>query len=107
MALIYHYSSPLFGEATSGLWILLLAQLILLVRELRKGPITGVGGFLFMSFCSFPFAPYILALRVSIDCLVHHPSSQLQQRSNGFVFDCTSVDSEPVSIDLTCLLKSK
>lgn len=52
---------PMTGN-TSVIWVLAAAQLALLLGEIRKGQVTGVGAFVFMSFLFFGVRPIYLVL---------------------------------------------
>lgn len=43
-------------------WVLAAAQFVLLLREIRRGQVTGAGGFIFMSFLFFGVRPIYLML---------------------------------------------
>jgi hypothetical protein len=52
---------PLIGT-TMAVWVLAGSQLALLVGEIRKKQVSGVGGFIFMSFLFFGVRPIYLIL---------------------------------------------
>jgi hypothetical protein len=52
---------PLIGT-TMAVWVLAASQLALLVGEIRKGQVSGVGAFIFMSFLFFGVRPIFLIL---------------------------------------------
>lgn len=52
---------PLIGT-TMAVWVLAGSQLALLVGQIRKGQVSGVGGFIFMSFLFFGARPIYLVL---------------------------------------------
>ena len=52
---------PLIGM-TMAVWVLAASQLVLLVGEIRKKQVSGVGGFIFMSFLFFGVRPIYMIL---------------------------------------------
>jgi hypothetical protein len=52
---------PLIGT-TMAVWVLAGSQLALLVGQIRKGQVSGVGGFIFMSFLFFGVRPIYMVL---------------------------------------------
>lgn len=52
---------PMIGTQ-AVIWVLAASQLILLIREVRSGQVTGAGAFIFMSFLFFSVRPIYLVL---------------------------------------------
>jgi hypothetical protein len=50
------------GGSVTAVWVMLASQLSLLVGEIRKGQVSGAGGFIFMSFLFFGVRPLYLVL---------------------------------------------
>ncbi len=57
---------PLF-ESVSATYLLFLSQLILLVDQFRRGQVSGVGGFVFMSFLFFGVRPIYIVTESDYD----------------------------------------
>jgi len=60
-AVMLFVAYPMIGT-TAAVWVLSGAQLVLMLREIRQGQVTGVGGFIFMSFLFFGVRPIYLVL---------------------------------------------
>ncbi|MBE2179864.1 MAG: hypothetical protein IAE97_05285 [Chthoniobacterales bacterium] len=54
---------PMVGGTVATVWVLVASQLLLLVREVSRGQVTGVGGFLFMSFLFFGVRPIYMVMQ--------------------------------------------
>lgn len=54
--------SSLFIGSTFAVWLLSIAQLLLLARETFKGQVSGAGGFMFLSFTFFAVRPIYIIL---------------------------------------------
>ena len=62
-AILLLIAYPMVGSA-AAVWVLACSQLVVLVRELRTGQVTGAGAFIFMSLLFFSGRPiYILIER--------------------------------------------
>jgi hypothetical protein len=58
---LFFAAYPLIGTATA-VWVLAGSQLVLLFGEIRRGQVSGVGGFIFMSFLFFGVRPIYLII---------------------------------------------
>jgi hypothetical protein len=61
-ALLLAIAYPMIGT-TAVVWVLAASQLALLFGEIKKGQVTGAGGFIFMSFLFFGVRPIFLLLQ--------------------------------------------
>ena len=61
-ALLIFIAYPMTGNA-AVIWVLAASQLALLVGEIKKGQVTGVGGFIFMSILFFGVRPIFMVLQ--------------------------------------------
>ncbi len=62
-AILLLIAHPMIGSA-AAVWVLACSQLVLLLREIRTGQVTGAGAFIFMSLLFFSLRPiYILIER--------------------------------------------
>jgi hypothetical protein len=60
-AVMFFVAYPMIGT-TAAIWILSGAQFALLLKEIRRGQVTGAGGFIFMSLLFFGVRPIYLVL---------------------------------------------
>jgi hypothetical protein len=59
---LFIIGSYFFNDSLFSVWLLAISQLILLLRELLKGQVSGAGGFIFMSFLFFGVRPIYLVI---------------------------------------------
>jgi hypothetical protein len=60
-AFLLFIAYPMIGT-TAVIWVLAASQLVLLIGEIKRGQVTGAGGFIFLSFLFFSIRPIYLFL---------------------------------------------